>query len=78
MEIIRYESKIKQVNNLKFWNENQEDLPIISKIARKYLGIIGSSAEAERVFSHASNIITKKRNRLNANFVNKLIFLKRN
>ena len=49
------------INLLEWWKKHENAFPILSKIARKVLGIVATSAPSERVFSIAGNIITQKR-----------------
>ena len=49
---------------IQFWASKAYDYPIMSQMAKDYLAIPATSAASERVFSNASDIITKKRNRL--------------
>ena len=64
---------------LDFWLPNQSKFPILSQLARKFLCIQATSASSERIFSIASNIISKFRNRLSPEnagtilFVNKML-----
>lgn len=55
----------KKGNNLNWWKDNQKEFPILSKIARDILSISATSVPSERLFSRASLIIRKHRNRLN-------------
>lgn len=44
----------------------------------KYLGIVATSVPAERMFSKAGEVVSKKRNRLKGKTVNMLLFLNKN
>ena len=63
---------------LKWWKTRESVYPNLSKIAKKYLGIVATSVPSERVFSKAGQVVTERRNRLKANNVQKLIFLNAN
>ena len=47
-----------------WWSDHYKEFPILSKIEKKYLTGQSSSVAAERIFSMASNILTKKRSKL--------------
>ncbi len=49
---------------LVWWRHHAAQFPNISKLAKKYLAIPASTASSERVFSVVKYLITKKRNRL--------------
>lgn len=58
-----------------FWKANENTYPILSQLARQYLGVPATSVTVERLFSTAGNLITVKRNALepqNANMLNSL------
>jgi hypothetical protein len=61
-----------------WWRNNEKNFPILFRVARKYLGIPATSVPSKRLFSDAGNQITVERNRLKADTVNELLFLKRN
>jgi hypothetical protein len=63
---------------LDWWAAHAETYPALSKMARKYLCVPACSANSERVWSLAGNIITKKRTRLTPELVHELIFLHKN
>mgnify|MGYP000948364819 CR=1 FL=1 len=48
-------------NPLEWWRSNRETLPILSRMARDYLGIQSSSVASERAFSGARQTCTDNR-----------------
>ena len=63
---------------LLWWKKNQDVFPILAKLARIYLAIPATSAPTERIFSRASLVISKLRNRLTPANAGMVIFLKTN
>lgn len=55
---------------------NAQRLPVWASLARDYLPIMASSVSSERAFSSAGITISKRRNRLKADVVEALQFLK--
>ena len=65
-------------NPLDFWNLHRNTLPTLSRLARKFLAPLLSSAASEREFKVSKAIQGPKRNRLLPNNVETLLFLKHN
>lgn len=63
---------------LNWWKKNQQIYPLISKLAKRYLCIPGTSVSAERVFSTAGDIVTAQRSTLASEHVDQLLFLHKN
>jgi len=63
---------------LEWWKTRADKFPALATLARKYLCIPATSANAERTFSIAGNIVTPKRNCLSSENVNMLVFLYQN
>ncbi|KAJ8503453.1 hypothetical protein ONZ45_g10852 [Pleurotus djamor] len=61
---------------VRWWGLNAERLPVWAAIARDYLPIMASSVSSERAFSAAGITLSKRRNRLKADIVEALQFLK--
>ena len=66
------------VDILQFWSENEKRLPILARTVRKYMCIQASSSSSERTFSASGNIVTPRRNKLDPENVNMLVYLKEN
>jgi len=87
-EIDDFDSKInsyldlvsrKNFNNaLDFWRCHEKQFPIISQLAKKFLGVQASSACVERMFSIAGHIFTNKRRRTGVKLFENLVFMKLN
>lgn len=52
--------------------------PNLAKFALPYICLQATSVPAERIFSMAGEIVSNKRNRIDPNMVNMLIFLNKN
>lgn len=67
-ELQEYLHQDRATNNediLQWWKLHQYRFPVLAKMARYYLSIQATSVPAERLFSRASLVIRKHRNRLN-------------
>lgn len=62
--------------NIQYNQIHSSRLPVWASLARDYLAIMGSSVSSERAFSAAGITISKRRNRLKADIVEALQFLK--
>ncbi|XP_066600045.1 zinc finger BED domain-containing protein 4-like [Prorops nasuta] len=58
---------------IKFWYTRSSTL--LSKLALKYLSVVGTSVPSERLFSKAGRILNESRNRLNCEHLQELLFL---
>lgn len=79
-EVKRYrdrESLPLKNNPLQWWKE-QQDLPLMSSLAKRYLCIPATSVASERVFSTVGDIVSTKCSLLKHEHVDQLIFLKKN
>lgn len=65
-------------NPLIWWKAHTHQYPLLSKLAKKYLGVPATSVASERVFSTAGDIVTAQRAALSPEHVDRLIFLKKN
>ena len=63
---------------LRWWKENQNRFPLISRVAKRYLTIPITSTPAERVFSTAGLTVTRLRSCLTPEHVNMLVYLNKN
>lgn len=81
VEVQRYlaESNIPRTQDpLEYWKCNQKTYPNLHQLALKYLCTPSSSVPCERVFSKAGELVSKRRNRLSAKMLQKLLFLNKN
>ncbi|GMF46680.1 unnamed protein product [Phytophthora fragariaefolia] len=65
-------------NAFDWWRVNKGSYPILSKLARKWLGAVATSVPSERGFSTSGNIITTKRSSLTPDLVRDLVFIAEN
>ncbi|XP_060077513.1 E3 SUMO-protein ligase ZBED1-like [Ylistrum balloti] len=65
-------------NPLLWWKENAYLYPRLSKLAKRYHCVPGTSVPSERIFSCAGDIVTAQRSTLKSKNVDALIFLKKN
>ncbi|KAL1247684.1 hypothetical protein QQF64_023060 [Cirrhinus molitorella] len=63
---------------LDWWHRHKGTFPLLSRLAKRYLCIPGTSVSAERVFSTAGDVITAKRSALKPDHVDQLVFLHKN
>ena len=63
---------------LTWWKIQGQRYPILQKIAKTYLGIIGTQVPSEREFSTSGNIVTATRARLLTENVEMISFLNAN
>lgn len=63
---------------LKWWKENSRKLPLLSKLAKKYLCIPATSVPSERAFSLVGYIVNQRRACLLPEHDNMLVFLAEN
>ena len=63
---------------LKFWKENEYQLPRLSKLAKKFLGVQASSCQVDRMFSISGHIFSNKRRKTGVRLFENLVFLKLN
>ncbi|XP_040565462.1 uncharacterized protein [Lepeophtheirus salmonis] len=65
-------------NPAEFWRSNSKKYPLLSKLAKEFLGIPSSSAPVERLFSVAGNIFRVERCQLTDARFEQLIFIRCN
>ena len=63
---------------LEYWKENATQFPSLAAVATRYLCAPCSSVDSERLFSAVANVLDENRNRLSADRVEMLIFIKKN
>jgi hAT family C-terminal dimerisation region len=59
---------------LAWWKQHKQMLPVLFRLARKYLAIPATSIPTECVWSDAGNIVSSKRTQLTGERVGKLVF----
>ena len=75
-----FDEKSGEANDpLQWWKSiGVANFPIVSKLAKRFLTIPATSAPSERVWSRASNVLTMKRARLNADINACMMFVREN
>lgn len=66
------------VSLLDWWNKNRNLFPRLYKKFLELAPIMCCSSSVERLFSHGGNTLTAKRNRLNPQVLEQLVFLNKN
>lgn len=67
-----------KANPFQWWRDNAMYYPMLSRLAKMYHSVPGTSVPSERVFSCAGDIVTAQRSSLKPKHVDTLIFLKKN
>lgn len=57
------------INPCDWWRNHKSNYPLLSKIARDYIGIPSTSVPSEQAFSKSGELVNKKRNRLGDNSI---------
>ena len=63
---------------LEYWKTNRKKLPLLSRLASKFLCIPVSSATSERVFSTDGNVVSGRRTNLNIDNIEVFVYMKEN
>ncbi|XP_051797511.1 E3 SUMO-protein ligase ZBED1-like isoform X2 [Acanthochromis polyacanthus] len=63
---------------LSWWKTRKEEMPLLSKLAKKFMCIPATSVPSERIFSTSGHIACPQRSRLSTENVNMLTFLHHN
>ena len=63
---------------LRWWKHYNSKFKMLAILARHFLAVQATSAPSERVFSHASLIISNRRNRLNSTWAGWLLYVGEN
>ena len=72
------EAADKTADPLSWWKARQLLYVMLAELGKNYLAIPARSVSAERIFSMAGNLVTKKKVQLSAENINLLIFLNKN
>ncbi|CAH1110833.1 unnamed protein product [Psylliodes chrysocephalus] len=65
----------RKIDPIQYWRENESAFPATSKVAFKYLTILGAFVPSERLVSLLNLICTDHRSRLTPSHTNQLVFL---
>ncbi len=74
----RQNKKAQTAQTLQYWAMMATHFPLLANTACRFLCIPPSSADAERLFSAAGDVVTAKRNRLAPEAADVLIFIEAN
>jgi len=80
-EVVIYESYPQvgiDTNVLSWWKMQKDTLPILSKMARKYLSVPATSVPSESLFSKAGIISSGNRSSISPKVLRELLFLHKN
>lgn len=66
----------KEETVLTWWQKHERELPILARAARDFFAVPIATVGVERVFNHARDIITFRRNRLGPEMIQNLMILK--
>ncbi len=69
---------VRKGNTYKWWFQNKSRYPLLARLAMKYLSAPPTSVSSERLFSTVGEIYDERRNRLNPEHADTLIFIKNN
>ncbi|XP_053158012.1 zinc finger BED domain-containing protein 4-like [Hemicordylus capensis] len=67
-----------EMEPIQFWATHHQVWPDLATVARRFLSCPPSTVQSERVFSMAEDVVTPHRSRLEADLVERLVFLKAN
>jgi len=78
LSLFKNKNKGEYHDPLEWWKKRQGCYPHLAALARIILSVPATSAPSERIFSVATNIVSKKRARMDSTLAGDLIFLKQN
>jgi hypothetical protein len=70
--VLNKNNKDRITEPLAFWTAHAAQFPILARFARRTFACSATSADAERLFSHAGDVCTPDRNSLSAESINML------
>lgn len=78
-EITKFSHVTEEIDDiLMWWRHNVCNYPVMANLAKIILATPATSAPAERIFSLAGDIVTKKRSNLSSFKLNYIIFIHEN
>jgi len=69
---------VRTTDPLEWWRTHKAILPVLARVARKFLAIPATGAPSERVWSVAGNVVTKKCARFSDENIDSIVFLHEN